>query len=302
MLTGVEGDTNNTNQEPDGADDKVGQGNLPGEGEKSTDSADRDQASGDGGESDKDKGDGDKQTDKDKGDAKGEKRKAADGDDVDVDDAGTVSMPFAAFQRRLKHAASSAAKGMLKDLFGTDNASEIKKLVKQGEEAQQTLDKSRRQQMSEVEKLKEDNAKLRERAERAESERAAYEEDQLASKGEQHVVRIASKYIADDYVEDAVAVFQRKLAKMSDDDIDELTEDDVEEHFKDYAAKKAAMARAKGDRRRVKEPANNGPDPNKKPEASNKAGASTKTPRPNQPNSMTKREWEDYKRSRGLNF
>lgn len=302
MLTGVEGDTNNTNQDPDGADDKAGQGNVTGEGAKSADSADGNQEPGDGDDHDKGKGDGDKQADKKDDDGKGEKRKAADGDDVDVDEAGTVSMPFAAFQRRLKHAASSAAKGMLKDLFGTDNANEIKKLVKQGKEAQQTLDKSRREQMSEVEKLKEDNAKLRERAERAESERAEYEEDQLASKGEQHVVRIASKYIADDYVEDAVAVFQRKLAKMSDDDIDELTEDDVEEHFKEYAAKKSAMARAKGDRRKVKEPANNGPDPNKKPEASNKAGASAKTPRPNQPNSMTKREWEEYKRQRGLNF
>ncbi len=231
-----------------------------------------------------------------------EKRKAVDGDEVDVDDKGSVSMPFSAFQKRLTRAATQATKSALKDIFGTDDASQIKKLVKQGKEAQAQLDKARREQMSEAEKLKEDVDKWRARAETAEKQLTSYEEDKLAEKGEQVVAGLASKYVSGDFVEDAVAVYQRHLSKKSDDEIDALDSKAIEDWFKDYAARKPAVARKPGERRKVAEAANNGPDPSKKPEPGKAGAASSKTPKPNQPNSMTRQEWEEYKRQRGLNF
>ena len=239
--------------------------------------------------------------DGDADDAKPETRKAADGDDVDVDDKGSVTMPFSAFQRRLTRAANQATRSALKDIFGTDDASQIKKMVKQGKEAQASLDKTRREQMTEVEKLKEDNERLRARAEE-EGKLSTYEEDQLAEKGEKVVAGIAGKFISGDYVEDAVASYQRHLAKLSNDELGQLDAKDIEEWFKEYASRKPALARKPGERRKVQEPASNGPDPAKKPEPAKPGSNTSKTPRPNQQNSMTKQEWEEYKRQRGLNF
>lgn len=256
----------------------------------------------DGDDAGKGKGAEVKKPEGDADDSKPETRKAADGDDVDVDDKGSVTMPFSSFQKRLTRAANQATRTALKDIFGTDDASQIKKLVKQGKEAQAALDKTRREQMTEVEKLKEDNERLRARAEEAEGKLSTYEEDQLAEKGEKVVAGIAGKFISGDYIEDAVASYQRHLAKMSNDELDGLGPKDIEDWFKDYAARKPAMARKPGERRKVQEPASNGPDPAKKPEPAKPGSNSSKTPRPNQQNSMTKQEWEEYKRQRGLNF
>jgi hypothetical protein len=226
-----------------------------------------------------------------------QKRKAADGDDVELDEKSMVTMPFTSFQKRLNR----AAKSMMREVFGTDNVDELKKIMKEGKSAHEKIEKQRKEQMSEVERVKEEAAELKARAERAEAELERYEMDKEASKGEQLVTSIANKHISNDYVEDAVAVYQRYLNKLDEEELGALDEKSVEQWFKEYSEKKPALARKPGERRKVVEPANTGPDPKKKPDPT-KTPQAGKTAKPGQPNSMSKAEWEDYKRAKGINY
>lgn len=225
------------------------------------------------------------------------KRKAADGDDVELDEKSMVSMPFTSFQKRLNR----AAKSMMREVFGTDNVDELKKIMKDGKSAHDKIEKQRKEQLSEVEKAKESVEVLRKRAERAEEQLESFEFEKQASKGEQLVTAIANKHISADYLEDAVAVYQRHLSKLDADDFDDMSEKTVEQWFKEYAEKKPALARKPGERRKVTEPGTTGPDPKKKPDPT-KVAHPEKVAKPGQVNSMSKAEWEDYKRVKGISY
>ena len=125
--------------------------------------------------------------------------------------------------------------------------------------------------------------------------------DKQATQGEKLVMGIANRFISNDYIEDAVAVFQRHLSKLEDDELEAMSQKEINLWFKEYAEKKPALARKPGERRKVIEPAKTGGDPQKKPDPS-KAPIQGKTPRPNQPNSMTRAEFEAYKRSKGIDY
>lgn len=223
------------------------------------------------------------------------KRRAVDGDDVDVDEKGTVTMPFLTFQKRLNRAVRSH----LKEAFGSEDPKEIEQQYRKGKEAHEKLEKTRLAQLSEMEKLREKIAEYEERVEEAESTMQSVQLEKLASKGEALVTSIASKYIAGDYVEDAVAVYHRKLTKLDDDELEGLSAADVEQHFKDYAERKQAFAKRPKQQR--SEPASTGTNPNYRPSqvTPNNGG---KTPKPGQPNSMTRAEWEEYKSKHGISY
>jgi hypothetical protein len=212
-----------------------------------------------------------------------------------VDKDGNVRLPFKAFQTRIRR----ASKKELKAIFGTDNRDEILK-VKTGYEALLTeKEKERVAQLGELEKEREEKKKAVERAEALERAAAEREERELVVGTEGELTVAASKHFTEDYVDFALEKFKKHLATMDDDDIDSLTDKEIDAFFGDLAKKRPAMAKtaAAADPDK-KVPINNGANVEDKPAPAGGA-ATAKTARPGQPNTMSK---EEIKRGLGYSW
>jgi hypothetical protein len=222
---------------------------------------------------------------------------AADGEDIELDDNERVNLPYGAFQKRLKQAQRAA----LRELFGTDNPDEIRKNFKAGQSALKKLEDEQKRQMTEAERYKAELESQRKKAAEAESQLQRYQQEQAASKGETVVRGIAGRFIQPDYIDDAVAMYQRHLSKLDDEEIDALEVKDIDTWFEEYSGKRPAMAlKGKAEARKETRPINNGAG-QPRPDDS-RATATSKTPRPGKQNTMTASEWELWKRENGLDF
>jgi hypothetical protein len=211
---------------------------------------------------------------------------------------------------RAKDSATATERARLKAIFGTDDATEIAKIKTEWEDLKKQQDEAKRQSMSREQQLEADLATARAATAAAEARVLAAEEDRAFTQNDVKIKRIATQAIAEEYVDDVATIFARQaLAKLSARQLDKLTDKDIEKWFADFAKKKPAFARtaaapaaAPADRTQVKKPLTTGARPEQKPGANATTTAAGKTPRPGQPNSMNRGEFEKFKRERGISY
>jgi hypothetical protein len=211
---------------------------------------------------------------------------------------------------RAKDSATATERARLKAIFGTDDATEIAKIKTEWEDLKKASEDAKRQSMSREQQLETDLATERAKTAAAEARVRAAEEDRAFTQNDVKIKRLATQVIADEYVDDIATIFARQaLAKLSARQLDKLTDKDIEKWFVDFAKKKPAFARTTAaavapapDRTQVKKPITTGARPEQKPTANGTQTAAGKTPRPGQPNSMSRGEFEKFKRERGISY
>lgn len=207
---------------------------------------------------------------------------------------------------RLQRATSS----QLKKLFGTDDVNEILAIKKEHDELKAKSEEARRLQLTENEKLKEDLAKAQKEAEafrkKYDGERRstviAKEQTKIQSIFNEHLQPDVFKYVARDLAEDLITV--RKLTPKQ---ITALTEKDLRKWLSSYLKNKPLFAKvgSVSPDAKNKQPATNGGQPTPAPVPAPATAAKTatdKTPRPGKPNSMSDKEYREYKKANGLNY
>lgn len=219
-----------------------------------------------------------------------------DEDDEELDSKATFELSASAFRKRIDR----ANKATLKELFGTDDVEAIKKERENYLKLKETAEEERRKKLDEVTRLKEDKEKAEARA--AEAERRAQEVENKRQLDEEvrALTRVAAKHLDEEYVEDIInGPFHRYVADLSDREREKLTERDVDGWFAEYAQKKPKLAKGYVEQKPKVLPATNGIVDNKRPAQVNGKDLTEKTPKPGQPNSMSRAEYNEWKKRQG---
>lgn len=168
-------------------------------------------------------------------------------DDVDdpsvlekhMDKDGNIKMPFAAFKSRI----ARAKKSELKSVFGTDDR---KKILSQKEEYEKLLserEKKHREELTELERVKEDHRKAVERADALEKQIERDREDRDVQSVETKLTGVAGKLVQEEYVEYALERFRKHMLSSSAEDVAEYeaSEEKVAEWFDKWSERHPAM-------------------------------------------------------------
>lgn len=216
------------------------------------------------------------------------------GDDDEVpENADLLQLSKTALAKRL----TRHTKSELKERFGTDDFDDIKaKLVKFAEyEAEKEA--ARVAALSEQEKLKEELAEANKRAEKAETKHAKALEQQAFSEYDREAEGVVGTLVADKHVKRVVRELKEHVLTLDDEEL-KKPKKVFESWAKDFIKENPEFARtAPPEIKKI--PITNGADPNGRRERAD-VDMATKTPKPGQPNSMSKAEFANYKRSRGL--
>ena len=94
---------------------------------------------------------------------------------------------------------SRASRAFLREQFGTDDPATVKEKLKKLEDLEKEGDERRRAQLSEIERLKEDNQRLTVRASNAEMRAHELEEAQALAGDEAELKSVASEYVKEKY-------------------------------------------------------------------------------------------------------
>jgi hypothetical protein len=246
----------------------------------------------------------------------------ADTDDDIPADADLLELSRAGLKSRLDR----YSKKQLKEMFGTDNADEIKAAIAERDSLKQAAEAKRLADLSETDRLREQTAQAVKRAETAESRATQLEEDYAVAGEERRISKILRKHMDPDYVPYERKLLASYLANATDDELkeaDALVEKWVKDRVvaKPIVARKSAAAPAPVDTlgappvatpgspaaapAPVAAPLSTGPDPNAvRPAAPGGthqgAALAGKTPEPGKPNSMSAAEYRQYKQSSGI--
>lgn len=188
-------------------------------------------------------------------------RELADDDD-ELDEKAPYQLTGAALKKRLQR----FSKRTLKEHFGTTDPDEIKGKLKKLEKLESDAEEARKAKLSEEEKTKEELAKERARAEKAEMRARELEDQHTVATQERRIGGFASKFIDDDLVDDALERFAKYVMKeLTPKEASRLTDGDIEKWFEDLAEKKPKFAKTRPEAKREepkveakKTPINNG--------------------------------------------
>lgn len=194
-----------------------------------------------------------------------------------------------------KELKEKAAQKYIRDNFGVDDPNIIKEKLRLAEELQAKHDEQRRSEMSEVEKLKEDNQRLLAAKQQVELQAKQAQQKLVVEREVRRLSQIAAKWINPEDIRDvALPKLQKYLtANYTKQQINKLTDADLEKFFRDLAKAKPGIARAAvaAPQNVRKVPVTNGapnPRPQQKP-----ASAPSRTAKPGQGNAtMSHREIE----------
>lgn len=238
---------------------------------------------------------------------------ADDDDDEDslkkiVDKDGHIRMPYKSFKTRIQR----ADKASLKKIFGTDDRDAIIKLKNDYEQMLQERENSRRAQMKEDERLREDLKKAEERASAAEKRHEEYQLEQEIDRSDRAVNTKVAKQVKAEYLDDAVSALARHVVKLGAEGAEGFGEKEIDDWLKEQLEKKPAWSAE------AKEPVKVEPakvEPTKKPlttggtvakpaaaPTSSSAATQGKTASPGKQNSMTSAEYQAYLRERGIQY
>jgi hypothetical protein len=220
---------------------------------------------------------------------------------------------FNARVRQAKRAEAASAeekrKAWFKERYGTDDEEEVERMIAEAKTLREANEAKKREEMTELERLRADLKAEEQRRKAAEQKSLDLERRRRYDRQDVAVVRIATQHVDPELTEDAALLFARHLRTLSKDEVKKMSKKDVEAWFKDLVKRKPAWAPAaapptgetEGDKPRARQPITTGTPPTGQPQPT-PAALAGKTPRPGQPNSMTKQEMEEYKRSRGLQW
>lgn len=166
-------------------------------------------------------------------------RELADDDD-ELDEKAPYQLTGAALKKRLQR----FSKRTLKEHFGTTDPEEIKGKLKKLDKLEADAEEARKAKLSDEEKTKEELARERARAEKAEMRSRELEDQHTVTTQERRITSVAAKHIDDDLVDDALERFAKHVMKeLSPKEASKLTDTDIEQWFAELAEKKPKFAR-----------------------------------------------------------
>jgi len=214
-----------------------------------------------------------------------------------------ISMPYESFKRRT----AKATRKELKAIFGTADKAAILATMKKYDDFKKEAETRKRETMSEIEKLKSDNASAISAKDLAERRASRMKEKVAVQKTNQVVERAAKSFVHPDKLEMAAGLFRSELIGMSKRRADKLVGHEAD-WFKEFAEKHPEFAKGaaatpadgggEGNHHHEKKPATNGLGPDaagKKPSATPPSKAGGKLVK-----DMSRAELNEYARSQGL--
>ncbi len=201
-------------------------------------------------------------------------------------------------EEEFKERLDRSNRSQLRDLFGTDDKDAILAKWKKADALEAAAEEQRRATLSNEQKLQEDLAKEKARADKAQAESRQLRQAHVVSKEKARVASMASKYIDPAMIKYAGLEFAAHLRKnFTPKQINRLTDKDVEKYFADLAKSQPKFAKPKPagaspQRVGLTNGASNPGTPS--PTPVNGGGSQQKTAKPGQPNSMTKAEIKKF--------
>jgi hypothetical protein len=216
------------------------------------------------------------------------------GDDDEIPEAvQLIQLSKTALDKRL----ARHTKSELKAQFGTDDPTEIKAKLDKFAEYEAEKEAARVAALSEQEKLKEEAAAANKRADEAEKKHQRAVDQQVFSEYDREAAGVVGEHVAEKHVKRAIRELKEHVLSLDDADLAKPKKV-FETWTKDFVKENPEFAKA-APPPPPKIPLTNGADPNARRERSD-VSLATKTPKPGQPNSMSRAEFAQYKRQRGL--
>lgn len=142
-------------------------------------------------------------------------------------------------RKRLEQAQRAGQRKLLQELLGTDDIEVARTRVQALTEAEKTAEEARRAEMSELERAKEDREQALAALQEAQDLLEQQQAQRVVVEAEHALTNIASGYIREDMVDDALDRLQVHCQSLSDDELEEF---DPEEWFATLAVAKPAYA------------------------------------------------------------
>lgn len=218
-------------------------------------------------------------------------------DDEIPEDSELVSMSKQALGKRLdRH-----TKKELRERFGTDDYAQIKKDLDELKTLREEKETKRRAELSENEKLKEDLAKEKKAREEAEARAQKTVDAQTFAEYDQTAKEVFGDKVAPKHMKRAMRELKEHILGLEDNEAPsdvKKAKKVFEKWAKDWLEENPEFAKPAPDEpKKIK--LSTGADPNAKREKGDPQMAH-KTAKPGQVNSMSKAEYAQYKRERGL--
>lgn len=229
------------------------------------------------------------------------------GDDDEIPEtADLVSLSPGALKKRL----ARASKGALREAFGTDDVAEVQAKIKRADELEKAEEERRRLQLSSEEKLKEDVAREKSRADSLEKRLEIERWEREKSAVEARTAQVATRFVKNKAACQRAVMLDLKdhVAGLSDSEAESFGESQMEAWIKNWASENPEFALAPD------APPPPAPPP-AHPGARLSLGAGTtppasptppggvgKTAKVGQPNSFTDDEWKAEKKRIGLSY
>ena len=190
-------------------------------------------------------------------------------------------------------------KKQLEEHFGTADVAQIKSDLAELKVAREEKEAARRAALTEIDKAKEDAAREKKRAEEAESKLQKTLDSHTYAEYDRAAEIALTEHLDPEAVELGILKLKKHVLSLDDDELEDPSKV-FETWAKDFAKKNpkyAKAAEAAPEPKKIK--LNTGTDTRTRPEKS-PVSLAEKTPRPGQPNSMSRAEVAQYKRQRGL--
>ncbi len=216
------------------------------------------------------------------------------GDEDEIPEtASLVQLSKEALSKRL----ARHTKAQLREQFGTEDPAEIKAKLDKFAEYEAEKEAARVAALSAQEKLTEERDAAIKKAEEAEKKAQRAQDSVVFAEYDRDAVSVVGELVADKHVKRAIRELKEHVLGLEDDELAKPKKV-FESWVKDFVKENPEFARAAPPEPK-KIGLTNGADPNARREKSD-VDMATKTPKPGQPNSMTRGEFAAYKRQRGL--
>lgn len=210
-----------------------------------------------------------------------------------------VQLSTSELNDRIARAKSAA----FRDVFGTDDISEIRSKIQKAEELEKQAEAARLAQMSEIERAKHEAEKARNEAAKYRNELARTREREVVREQQSIIERVAARHVDQNYLEEASLAFARDISNRDPKEVARFGEKDIAKWFQNYVARKPAFA-ASPKTRRSEVKAASAPTPPPRPATpSNSSTANTaKSFHPGRANSMSSAEAKAEARRLGYSW
>lgn len=223
------------------------------------------------------------------------------GDDDEIPtDAEILTMSRKGFNSRLDRETKRA----LKEKFGTSDFDAIQAKIKKAEDIEKEREEQRRAELSEIERVKEDNKRLRRERDDATERYRMREQIQAREQTQGKIAEIGNKLVHPKWMKVAMQEFADHLVeKYTEAELENFPEEKVEEWFKSYIAQTPEASAKAPEQPLEQQPLTNGLGANgRAPANPNPPETGAKSFSPNAKNPMTPEEARAKAREQGINW